>query len=633
MKKMNRITVTAYKPDGFVKKYQELVSKEMIPYQHRVLSNQEPNVEKSNVINNFINAGKALRGEEHEDFYGMVFQDSDAGKFIEAAAYSLATFPNKELEDKIDEFIDFIEAAQEKDGYLNTRFIIKDKELRWQNLLEAHELYSAGHMMEGACAYYEATGKRKFLDVMEKNAEHIYNKFIVEKAEGFPGHPEIELALMKMYRLTNNEHCLELAKHFIDVRGVDPHFYEKERKARNWQIWGNNPSNYEYQQSHIPVREMSDAVGHSVRAAYLYTGMADIASETDDNELLNACKRLWDSIVNRRMYITGGIGSSHHGEAFTTDYDLPNDTAYAETCASIALIFFASRMLENEINGEYADIMDLAFYNTVLSGIQIDGKRFFYANPLEAIPNVSGKIQTHCHVRITRPGWYGCACCPPNAARLIASIGQYSYSEDKDTAFCHMYVAGDVEFKNGIKLNCKTEYPYGDTVDYKISGNGKIAIRIPSWSEKYSIVKNGQAVNAENINGYVYIPVCDNDEIKLTLDMTPKFVYASEKVADLSGKVAVCVGPMTYCFEGVDNDGDVFSLYVNTNETPVVEAYDESILGGTRKIRVKGFRKEAQAGLYSSKAPKYIETDIIGIPYSLWANRGENQMRVWMNEK
>ncbi|MBE6896543.1 MAG: glycoside hydrolase family 127 protein [Ruminococcaceae bacterium] len=633
MKTMNRITVKDYKPDGFVKKYQELVSKEMIPYQYRVLSNQEPNVEKSNVIANFENAGKAIRGEEHEDFYGMVFQDSDAGKFIEAAAYSLATFPNKELEAKIDEFIDLIEAAQEEDGYLNTRFIIKDKDRRWKNLLEAHELYSAGHMMEGACAYFEATGKRKFLNVMEKNAEHIYNKFIIEKAEGYPGHPEIELALMKMYRLTNNKHCLELAQHFIDVRGVDPHFYEKERRSRDWHIWGNNPSNYAYQQSHMAVREMSDAVGHSVRAAYLYTGMADVASETDDKDLLDACKRLWDSIINKRMYITGGIGSSHHGEAFTTDYDLPNDTAYAETCASIALIFFASRMLENEIDGKYADIMDLAFYNTVLSGIQIDGKRFFYANPLEAIPGISGRIPTHGHARITRPGWYGCACCPPNAARLIASIGQYSYSENDDTVFCHMYSAGDVEFQNGVKLTCKTEYPYGDTVNYTIKGNGKIAIRIPAWSEKYSIVKNGQAVCAENINGYVYIPVCDKDKIELTLDMTPRFVYASEKVADLTGKVAVCVGPMTYCFEGVDNDGDVFSLYIDTNKTPIVEEYDADTLGGTRKIRVKGFKKESQTELYSSKPPKYTETDIIGIPYSLWANRGENQMRVWMEKK
>lgn len=633
MKKMDRITITAYKPSGFVKKYQELVHDIMIPYQYRVLSNQEPNVSKSNVIENFKNAAKALRGEEHDSFYGMVFQDSDAGKFIEAAAYSLATFQDKELEKIIDEFIDIIAEAQDEDGYLNTRFTVQEKEKRWENLLEAHELYCAGHMMEGACAYYEATGKRKFLDIMERNAEHIYNKFIVNKAEGYPGHPEIELALMKMYRLTGNEHCLDLAKHFIDCRGVDPHFYEKERKARSWVVWGSNPSNYEYQQNNKPVRELSEATGHSVRAAYLYTGMADLASEIDDKELFDACRRLWDNIVEKRMYVTGGIGSTHHGEAFTKDYDLPSDTAYAETCASIALMFFASRMLENEIKGEYADVMELAFYNTVLAGIQIDGKRYFYVNPLESIPGISGQVTSHSHVKITRPGWYDCACCPPNAARLIASLGQYAYSEKDDTAFCHMYASGDVEFKNGLKIECKTEYPYENTVNYKINGNGNMAIRIPNWSEKYTVNKNGAEINPENKDGYIYIPVCDGDEIGIELDMTPRYIYASEKIPYLTGKVAIAVGPIVYCFEGVDNDGDVFSLFVDTSKLPVVEEYDNDLLGGTRKMTVKGFKKEAQKGLYTSKAPTYTEKDLTAIPYHLWANRGENQMRVWMTEK
>ena len=463
MKTMQRIPAKAYHSSGFMGKYQELVRREMIPYQYKVLRDEAGNSEKSGVFANFINAGKTLRGENAEPFYGMVFQDSDAGKWLEAAAYSLAAHPDEQLERECDELISLIAAAQDEDGYLDTRFTISDRDKRWTNLLEAHELYCAGHLMEGACAYFEATGKREFLDVMEKNAEHIYRRFIVEKAEGYPGHPEIELALMKMYRATGNRHCLELAEHFINCRGVDPCYYEKEKEKRDWTVWGNNPVDHDYQQNGKPVREQTDAMGHAVRAVYLYTGMADLAAETGDSELFAACRRLWESIVNRRMYVTGGIGSTVHGEAFSVDYDLPSDTAYSETCAAIGLMFFASRMLENEINGEYGDIMETAFYNTVLAGIQLDGKRFFYVNPLEALPGISGVSPTHRHALTTRPGWYACACCPPNAARLISSIGQYAYGEKGDTVFCHLYAAGDAEFSNGIKLRCETEYPYDCT--------------------------------------------------------------------------------------------------------------------------------------------------------------------------
>ncbi|MBQ8827255.1 MAG: glycoside hydrolase family 127 protein, partial [Oscillospiraceae bacterium] len=493
MKKQNQINITSYKADGFIGKYQKLIKETVIPYQYSVLCDEAPDTEKSHVVQNFINAGKAVRGEDIGDgFYGMVFQDSDAAKWIEAVAYSLSVMPDSELEATADKLIDIIAEAQDNDGYLNTYFTIKDKEKRWTNLLEGHELYCSGHMMEAACAYYEATGKRKLLDVMMKNTEHIYNRFITEKHEGFPGHPEVELALMKMYRCTGDEKCLELAEYFINARGCDPDFYKKEKEARDWTVWGNNAEDNNYQQSGKPVREQTDATGHAVRAVYLYTGMADLAAETDDKELYNACRTLWNSITKRRMYITGGIGSTVNGEAFTVDYDLPNDTAYAETCASIGLMFFASRMLENEISGEYTDIMEKAFYNTVLAGMQLDGKRFFYVNPLEIIPGISGAASTHWHTLTQRPKWYACACCPPNVARLITSFGKYAYGENKDTAYCHLYAAGKVEFGNGIKLTCETEYPYGFTVTYKIEKGGKSAIRIPSWSKKYSLTINGE---------------------------------------------------------------------------------------------------------------------------------------------
>ena len=633
MKIQNRISPAAYKSEGFIGKYQKLIKETVIPYQYTVLCDEAPDTEKSHVVQNFINAGKAVRGEDIGDgFYGMVFQDSDAAKWIEAAAYSLADFPDAELEKTVDQLIEKIESAQDTDGYLNTYFTIKDKDKRWTNLSEGHELYCSGHMMEAACAYYEVTGKRTLLDVMLRNTEHIYNHFITEGNEGYPGHPEVELALMKMYRCTGNKHCLELAEHFINVRGVDKHFYEKEKAKYDWTVWGNNRSDYDYQQSGKPVREQTDATGHSVRAVYLYTGMADLASETDDKSLYAACQKLWNSITQRRMYITGGIGSTVIGEAFSVDYDLPSDTAYAETCASIGLMFFASRMLENEVNGEYADVMETAFYNTVLAGMQLDGKRFFYVNPLEIVPGISGVSPTHRHDLTERPKWYTCACCPPNVARLVSSLGQYAYGENDTTAFCHLFAAGSVEFRNGMKLTCETAYPYDFTVTYKIEKGGKLAVRIPAWSKNFTLELNSETKTLSVENGYVYISVDDGDNVKLTLDGTPRFVYGSTKVPELSGKTALCRGPLVYCFEGTDNDNDVLSVSLKRGGKVNVGSYDNELLCGTVQLTADAVRREDCNTLYSTSVPIEKDYTAVAVPYYTWGNRGINQMRVWLNE-
>lgn len=632
MKNHSQINIRSYKAKGFIGNYQKLIRETVIPYQYSVLCDEAPDTEKSHVVQNFINAGKAVRGEDVGDgFYGMVFQDSDTAKWLEAVAYSLSLMPDDELEATADKLIDIIADAQDTDGYLNTYFTIKDKDKRWTNLLEGHELYCSGHMMEAACAYFEATGKRKLLDVMEKNAEHIYNRFITEKHEGFPGHPEVELALMKMYRCTGNKKCLGLAEHFVNTRGCDPDFYKKEKAARNWTVWGNNAEDNNYQQSGAPVRQQTDATGHSVRAVYLYTGMADLAAETDDKELFNACRTLWDSITKRRMYITGGIGSTVNGEAFTVDYDLPNDTAYAETCASIGLMFFASRMLENELDGEYADVMERAFYNTVLAGMQLDGKRFFYVNPLEIIPGISGCCATHWHTLTQRPGWYACACCPPNAARLISSFGKYAYGENADTAFCHMYAAGDVEFENGISFTCETGYPYDFTVTYKIHKGGKIAVRVPAWSRKYTLTVNGKSAETSPEKGYITISASENDVIVLTLDDTPRFNYASTRIPELTGCVAVTRGPLVYCFEGVDNENDVLSLSLATDSELIVSDWNKTLDAVT--VTAKAVRAESAGSLYSDNPPTETEYNATAIPYYTWGNRGENQMRVWMTRK
>lgn len=634
MKIQRQIKQSAYVSDGFINRRQKLIKETVIPYQYDVLRDCAEGAEKSHVIANFINAGKALRGEDVGDgFYGMVFQDSDAAKWIEAAAFSLSSFPDSELESRVDELIDIIAQAQDEDGYLDTYFTIKDREKRWQNLMEGHELYCAGHFIEAACAYYETTGKDKLLRVMERCAENIYSRFITQGAEGYPGHPEVELALMKLYRLTGNRHCLELAEHFINVRGEDPAFFEKEAAKRDWTVWGNDATNHEYAQNHAPLKKQNDAVGHAVRAVYLYTGAADLASENGDTELLAACRRLWESITKRRMYLTGGIGSTLNGEAFSVDYDLPNDTAYNETCASIGLMFFASRMLENDPDGEYADVMERAFYNTVLAGIQLDGKKFFYCNPLEIVPGISGVASTHWHTKTQRPGWYTCACCPPNAARLISSFGKYAYGENDSTVFCHMYAAGEVSFDNGLKLTCSTEYPYEFKIRYKVTtGEKQLALRIPAWSGKYSLSLNGKKVNAAPVKGYVYLSVRAGDELLLELDDTPRYVYASPKIPELTGCTAVVRGPLVYCFEGADN-GDVLSLSLKKGGKLTVSDYNAKLLSGTVTITAEAVRSGDIEGLYTCEPLPETEFTATAIPYYTWGNRGENQMRVWMTEK
>ena len=624
--------------NGFIHKFQKLIKEVVIPYQYSVLEDKaEGNVEKSHVIQNFINAGNVLAGKgEGDGFYGFVFQDSDAAKWLEAVGYSLSIFPDPKLESIADKFIDIIAAAQDSDGYLNTYFTIKDKEKRWTNLLEGHELYCAGHMLEAACAYYEGTGKKTLLNVMIKNVEHIYSVFMDESNEvkfnGIPGHPEIELALMKLYTLTGLNHALELAKHFIDKRGTDPHYFEKESKNRNWGVWGSDGKDVEYNQANKPIRELNDATGHAVRAVYLYTGVAEVASQTNDEELVETCKRLWNSITKKRMYITGGIGSTNQGEAFTVDYDLPSDTAYCETCASIGLVFFASRMLEMEINRKYSDIMEKAFYNTVLAGMQDDGKRFFYVNPLEVIPGIAGVAKTHTHDLPQRPTWYACACCPPNVSRLITSFGKYAYGENKNTVFCHLFAAGTVTFENGVKIKCDTNYPYEFTIDYTIENtpdNIYLAVRIPSWSKDYKIIKNNNEVSAHKLKiewGYIYIPISKDDKITFELDSNPYFVYPSPKIPDLSGQIAVCRGPLVYCAEGIDNKEEITGLFIKKNPGNIKT---KELENGIVTLIVPGARQEKTDDLYLESEPNLISENIIMRPYYSWGNRGLTQMKIW----
>ena len=632
MKKQNQISEKSYKASGFIGRYQKLVTETVIPWQEKILWDEAPDTEKSHAIANFINAGKALRGEDTGDgFYGMVFQDSDVAKWIESASYSLMNNPNPKLEAELDKVIGYIAGAQDKDGYLNTYFTIKDQDKRWTNLHEAHELYVAGHMIEAACAHFEATGKRTLLDVMQKNTGCIYDHFVTKNNPGVPGHPEIELALMKLYRITGDKKALELCAHFLNKRGQDPELFIREADNRTWSVWGSNPrdeGDLEYRQCDKPLRELNQATGHAVRAVYLYAGMADYASETEDKELQGACGRLWKNIVERKMYVTGGIGSTVLGEAFTVDYDLPPDTAYAETCASVGLMFFASRMLENELKGEYADVMERAFYNTVLAGMQLDGKRFFYVNPLEVNPGISGVAVTHKHDLPVRPKWYQCACCPPNVARLIESFGKYAYGENESTSFCHMIASGKVGFRNGMTLECETDYPHGMNVKYTVKGNGKLAVHIPGWSKDFSVAVNGGPVHPGLDNGYIYIDINGSSDIEIKLDDAPHFVYASSRIPRAAGMVSLRRGPLVYCFEGVDN-GSVKTLRIDRDYAPVVSSYSAELQADT--LSVKAVRENDSEELYSDVPPAVTPCEATAVPYYTWGNRGETEMRVWMN--
>ena len=395
--------------DAFWKKEMELVRTEVIPYQWNALNDNVPGAAPSFCMRNYRRAGEVEKerkakgdkfvqikypldtfetlpkdGKMDGRFYGFLFQDTDFTKWVEAVAYSLTQHPDPELEKTADEAIEAVCAAQREDGYLDTYYLINDQDMIFTNLKDNHELYCFGHLTEGAVAYYQATGKDRLLKAAERFADFIAGKLGhgEGKKAGYPGHEIAEMALMRLYDLTGEQKYLDLAKYFIDERGTKPYYYDIERGL----TCPEGEERYSYNQANRPVRQQDEVQGHSVRAVYLYSGMADVARATQDESLLKACETLWNNMVHQKMYVTGGIGATHIGEAFSFNYDLPNDTAYAETCASIGLVFFARRMLEIQAKAEYADVMELALYNGVLSGMALDGKSFFYVNPLEVLP-------------------------------------------------------------------------------------------------------------------------------------------------------------------------------------------------------------------------------------------------------
>lgn len=619
--------------DGFFSRYADLVREEVIPYQWEALNDRIPGAEKSGCLRNF----RIAAGQEAGEFTGMVFQDSDIGKWLEAVAYSLTTHPDAALERTADEVIELLEAAQREDGYLDTYFIVKDPKNRWKCLRDCHELYCAGHLLEGAVAYWQATGKDRFLNVMRRYVDYIATVFGRGEGQmrGYPGHEEIELALCKLYDVTGEKKYLDLAAYFIDERGRDPKYFLEELKTRgdafHWE--GNDAQGMEYFQAHAPVREQTEAVGHAVRAVYLYSGMADVAMRTGDEGLLEACRRLYRNIADKRLYVTGAIGSTYIGEAFTFDYDLPNDTAYAETCASVGLIFFMKRMLEADGAAEYGDMMERALYNTVLAGMAMDGKSFFYVNPLEVFPEADEKDPSKRHVKTVRQKWFACACCPPNVARLLADLGSYIYRRKGSAVTADLFIGSRLALPGGAELIQTSEVPFGGKVTFTLRGAAQgfsLRVRCPEWAEGVTCT-----APCRKENGYIAIQKDwqDGDSVTLVFGMEPRRIYANPLVRQDAGKVCLMRGPLVYCLEEADNGANLHLLRLPEGE-PVETVRGEGALFGMTLLRAKGRRFVPHGSrLYApDRQGREEEARLTFVPYFAWGNRDKGEMAVYVRE-
>jgi DUF1680 family protein len=565
------------------------------------------------------------------------FWDSDIGKLIEMAGYVLLLGRDAELEARIDALVDKLGRMQQPDGYLNSWFIYQEPGKRWTNLRDDHELYCAGHLIEGAVAYWRATGKRTLLDIVCRYADLIAATFGTGPGQkrGYCGHPEIEMALVELHRATGEMRYLDLARYFIDERGRQPHYYDSEARARGVDPAAWHFGSYEYCQAHKPVREQDKVVGHAVRAMYLYSGMADIAAETGDASLAAACERLWGDLVSKRLYVTGGMGPSAANEGFTADYDLPNRTAYAETCAAVGLVFWASRMLRLGPDRRYADMMELALYNGALSGLSLDGTLFFYENPLESRGD---------HRRWK---WHRCPCCPPNIGRLIASLGRYVYGVAADAIAVHLFVGGEAKLtvaNTAVHVAQKTRYPWDGAVSITLAPDQptefELAVRIPGWSPGATLRLNGKTLLRGDMvidAGYARIRRrwSKGDWVEIDLKMAAERIHAHPDVADDAGRVALRRGPLLYCLEGADNPVPLHRLILADRAT-VTPQFDGALLGGMMTLLATA-SSEAGAGwentLYRNVPPQRAPAVIKAVPYFAWDNREAGEMLVWIRSE
>jgi DUF1680 family protein len=578
-------------------------------------------LQKLEEAGNLENLRLAARGATN-GFRGPVFMDSDVYKAIEGAAYSLATHPDPALDKQLDDIIATVAAAQQPDGYLDSHFIVKAPGARWTNLRDWHELYCAGHMIEAAVAHYQATGKTNFLNVVTKLADHIDSVFgPPPKRLGYPGHPEIELALVKLWRATGNQRYSDLARFFVEHRGQ--HYFATEHKTP--------PEKYDgsYWQDDVPIYDHNNIKGHAVRAAYLMSGTTDVAAQTGDARLLDMLGRVWRNTVDRNEYITGGIGPSAHNEGFTVDYDLPNLTAYQETCATIALAQWAHRMALLYADSQYADVVERALYNGTLSGVSQDGKRFFYVNPLESTG------------RHHRSEWFSCACCPPNVTRTLASLGGYAYATGDRALYVNLFIQGKVQapIAGGVvPVEVVTDYPWDGRVTLKPApktpASFAVKLRVPGWCRGATLKVNHREIPAPLVErGYLVVQRewKMGDVIELDLPMPVERVLANPNVAADRNLAALQRGPLVYCIEACDFVDPIEHLYLPL-ESDLKVSPERAVLGGavllTGTARLPADSWWRQALYEPAGQPRAVA--FRAVPYYAWDNRKAGAMKVWL---
>jgi len=610
---------------------------EMIDHQYSVFNLTHPFVKHGS-----LHALELLTGRrKDEEPFGMVWNDSDLFKWFEGLCYLYMRRPSEKWKKVIDYIVEMVEEAQQENGYFNTMFQLgKGFGKPFDNLRENHELYCMGNLIEAAIAHYWAPGEERLLNVAKKLADYIISCFGVEegKRRGYCGHQEIEIAMVRLYRLTGEKKYLDQARYFLYERGREPLYFIQEWEERGrtswWDFTGKTIQREHYIQTHLPMEEQYTAEGHAVRATYMYTAMADVAAETEDERLRKQCCILWDNIVDRRMYITGGVGALADGEAFGPDYYLPNKS-YAETCAGIGMVYFAQRMLHAEKSGRYADILERVLYNNIFASTGLDLKTYFYQNRLER--DARGEA--------TRWPWQGCACCPTNIARFMTSMQTYVYSYDADDLYINLYAEGEASVKlDSAKVGIiqKTDYPWNGKVSITINPDRAaefaVYVRIPGWCDRITVSVNGaQADVSKAQNGYLKINRTwrPGDMIALDMPMRVKVLRAHPFVAENHGKLAVMRGPVVYCIEDKDNGGDLRSLAIET-DTEFEEVFLPDFLNGCVVLDAKGYRVtgEDMGSLYAEKtAYEYKPEKIRFIPYYTWSNRGNGEMLVWVWEK
>ena len=624
--------------DSLFGSYVKQVSEKIIPYQWKILNDQLEGADKTYCIENFRIAAGELEGTRK----GVVFQDTDLYKWLESVAYTIAGGKGGQFEPLADEVIEVVGRAQEPDGYLNTYFTVNAPERKWKNLIEGHELYTAGHMIEAAVAYYYATGKTAFLEIAKKNADLIGKVFGRGEGQrrGYPGHQEIELALVKLYRVTGEQKYLDTAKYFIEERGTQPNYLAEELRERGGFEFFPDLQDYDlaYSQADIPPVEQTKAQGHSVRDMYMCAAMADLAGECEDERLLKACKAIWENMTQRQMYITGGIGTSGFRERFTTDYDLPNATNYSETCASIGLMMFGQRLSAVTGDAGYYDSVERALYNTVLAGINIEGDRYFYVNPLEVVPEFCTQHTYMNHVKPIRQKWFSIACCPPNVARTLASLGQYVYAQEDDSILIHQFISSEVQTetkdgKTALKMDSTLMQDGKVSIQAETEKGCSLKIRIPAYAENWKLLSGEKEEKPEIQNGYITMALpAGTHAVTLNLDIHPRWVAANDQVRADAGKAALVKGPIVYCLEEVENGKLLSQVCVKPNEEVKEEASPEGLVGNLPALTYPGTRiKNAGLGdqLYGALKIEKEATQLTAIPYCLWNNRGEGEMLVW----